>query len=95
MAVETKAFDASDYINDAETYLKASLDAVQETGDSRIFNKALQDVARAQKMTVIAKKAGLGRESLYKALNSESKPRFDTISKVVNAMGFKLSIERL
>ncbi len=93
MSVKIKSWKASDYINSPEEYLKASLEAVQETGDSRIFNKALQDVAKAQKISVIAEKSGLGRESLYKALTPDSHPRFDTINKVVNAMGFKLTIE--
>ena len=92
--IKTKPWNASDHINDPEEYLKASLEAVQETGDTRIFNQALQDVAKMQKFSVIAQKSGLGRESLYKALTPGSNPRFETINKVISAMGFKLTIEQ-
>ena len=54
---------------------------------------ALGDVARAKGMTKIAEKAGLGRESLYKSLSSEGNPRFSTVLKVVDALGFQLSIK--
>jgi len=95
MNIKIQPWEASDYIDSPEEYLRLSLEATQETGDGRIFNKALQDVAKAQKIAIIAEKSGLGRESLYKALKPESHPRFDTINKIVNAMGFKLTIESL
>jgi probable addiction module antidote protein len=53
--------------------------------------KALGDIARAQGMTQVAKDSGLSRESLYKALSGERSPSFDTILKVVTALGLKLS----
>jgi len=93
MTLKTTLWNASEHIIDPEEYLKASLEAVQETGDSRIFNQALSDVAKMQTISEVAKKSGLGRTSLYKALSQDSQPRFDTIQKVVSALGYKLTIE--
>ncbi len=53
---------------------------------------ALGDVARAKGMAQIAKAAGLGRESLYKALSPEGNPEFATVLKVIRALGFKLKV---
>jgi len=92
MTLEITTWDAGDHINDPEYYLKDALELASETGDYRIFNQALADVSKAQKMTHIAERSGLGRTSLYKALNPESHPQFETISKVVKALGFKLAI---
>ena len=53
---------------------------------------ALGDVARAKGMTHIARKAGLGRESLYKALSLGGNPEFATVRKVIRALGLRLRI---
>jgi probable addiction module antidote protein len=53
--------------------------------------KALGDIARAQGMTQVARDSGLSRESLYKALSEERSPSFDSILKVVLALGLRLS----
>jgi len=55
--------------------------------------KALGDIARARGMTQVARDTGLSRESLYKALSGERSPDFDTILKVVNALGLRLHAE--
>ena len=60
-------------------------------GDAAFIAKALGDIARAQGMTQVARDSGLSRESLYKALSGERSPSFDTILKVVSALGLKLS----
>jgi len=54
---------------------------------------AVGDVAKARGMATIARDSGLGRESLYKALAPGAKPRFDTIMKVLQALGLKLHAE--
>jgi putative addiction module killer protein len=56
------------------------------------FLAALADVAKARGMSTIARDAGLGRESLYKALAPGAKPRYDTILEVLNSLGEKLTI---
>ena len=59
--------------------------------DAAFIGKALGNIARAQGMTQVAREAGLSRESLFKALSGERSPSFDTILKVVTALGLKLS----
>ncbi len=62
-------------------------------GDAAFVAKALGDIARAKGMTQVARDAGLSRESLYKALSGERTPNFDTILKVIGALGLKLHAE--
>lgn len=83
-------FDAADYLDDEETiaeYLTAAL----EDPNPDVFLTAVRDAARARGMTQLAKDAGLGRESLYKALTPGAKPRYDTMLKLLHALGVKLS----
>jgi probable addiction module antidote protein len=65
--------------------------AILETGDPDLLLLALADVARARGMAQVAKDAGLGRESLYKALAPGAKPRYETIMKVMRALGVQLA----
>ena len=82
-------FDAADYLDNDET-VAAYLSAALEDDDPDIFLTAVKDVARARGMTQLAKDTGLGRESLYKALSPGARPRYDTILKVVKALGVTL-----
>lgn len=68
----------------------AYLEAAFEDGDPSLIAAALGDIARAKGMSQIAREAGLGRESLYKALSPEGNPEFATIIKVVHALGLRL-----
>ncbi|PID44078.1 MAG: putative addiction module antidote protein [Proteobacteria bacterium] len=68
------------------------LQSVIEENDPGELAHALGVVAKARGMTQIAKEAGIGRESLYKALRTDSSPRFDTINRVMNALGVKLNV---
>jgi probable addiction module antidote protein len=72
-------------------YLEACLDDAD--GDAAFIAKALGDIARAKGMSQVARDAGLSRESLYKARSGERSPGFDTILKVVAALGLKLHAE--
>lgn len=88
--MKTARFDAADYLKDDETiaeYITAAL----EDPNPDVFLTAVRDVARAKGMAQLAKDAGLGRESLYKALTPGAKPRYDTMLKLLNALGVKLS----
>ena len=92
MNTNTSAYDVSDYLRtpeDMAAYLEACIE--EADGDATFIAKALGDIARAQVMTQVARDAGLSRESLYKALSGERSPSFDTILKVVSALGLKLS----
>jgi probable addiction module antidote protein len=81
-------FDAARYL-DSEDAIAEYMTAVLEADDPDLLLLALADVARAKGMAQVAKDAGLGRESLYKALTPGAKPRFDTVLKVAKALGVK------
>ena len=83
-------FDAARYLND-DAAIAQYLTAVLETEDPDLLLLALSDVARARGMARVAKDAGLGRESLYKALAPGAKPRFDTVIKVARVLGVRLT----
>jgi len=83
-------FDAARYLTD-DAAVAEYMNAVLETEDTDLLLLALADVARARGMAQVAKDAGLGRESLYKALSPGAKPRFDTVLKVAKALGVKLT----
>lgn len=83
-------FDATRYLTD-DAAVAEYMTAVLETQDPDLLLLALGDVARARGMAQVAKDAGLGRESLYKALTPGAKPRFDTVLKVAKALGIRLS----
>lgn len=97
--VETKnlglaPFDASDYLDDEETiaeYLAAAL----ENPDPDAFLAAVGDVAKARGMTEVAASAGLGRESLYKAIRPGAQPRFETVRRLLGALGVRLDVTNL
>lgn len=84
-------FDAAKYLKtpfEMDAYLDACFE--EDAGDGLLIRTALNDIARAQGMTQVARDAGLGRESLYKALSSTGNPEFATIMKVMKALGLKL-----
>jgi len=85
-------FDAARYLTDDKA-IAEYMTAVLEANDPDLLLAALGDVARAKGMSQVAKDAGLGRESLYKALAPGAKPRFDTVLKVTRALGVKLSAQ--
>lgn len=84
-------FDASEFL-DSEEAIAEYLAAALADPDLDLFVAALGDVAKARGMTQIAREAGLGRESLYKALTPGSKLRYETIRKVMDVLGVKLTV---
>ena len=87
----TSPYDVAEHLRTPEesaAYLEACLEEAQ--GDAAFIAKALGDIARARGMSQIASDTGLSRESLYKSLSGERIPSFDTILKVVNALGLSL-----
>ena len=87
---QTRPWDAADYLETDEDIV-AYLEAAFDDGDPGLIAAALGDVARARGMTNVAPKAGLGRESLYKALSPNGNPEFATVMKVMRALGLRLS----
>ena len=84
-------FDAAEYLNSDEE-VAAYLTTVLEENDSALLAAAIGDIARARGMTQVAKDSGIAREALYKALRPGSKPRFETISRVCDALGVRLVV---
>ncbi|GHU18125.1 phage DNA-binding protein [Betaproteobacteria bacterium] len=85
-------FDPSEYLKDEED-IAAYLNAILEENDAALLAAALGDVARARGMSEISKASGITREALYKALRSDTQPRFDTISRVCTALGVRLTVQ--
>ena len=86
---ELKRFDAAEHL-DTDEAIAEYLSIVLEENDPDALIHALGTIARARGMTQIAKDAGLGRESLYKALKEGASPRFDTIYRFIQALGVQL-----
>ena len=87
--LKTTKWDVVDYLK-TDKDMAEYLEAAMEDGDPALISAALGDIARAKGMTRIARKAGLGRESLYKALSPNGNPEFATVLKVVRALGLRL-----
>ena len=90
---KTTKYDIAEHLRTPEemaAYLETCLEESQ--GDGAFVAKALGDIARAKGMTQIARDTGLSRESLYKALSGDRMPSFDTILKVVQALGLELRV---
>jgi probable addiction module antidote protein len=93
MALKTTRWDVADILKTKEA-IAAYLDAVLEDGDPELLKDALGAIARSKGMTEIAKEAGLGRSSLYRALSPDGNPEFATVASVLKALGLRLSVAR-
>jgi probable addiction module antidote protein len=89
--LELAPFEASDYL-DSEEVIAEYLAVALEDPDPDAFLAAVSDVAKAMGMTDVAAHAGLGRESLYKAFRSGAQPRFDTVRRLLTALGVRLDV---
>src|ERR1700746_4019948 len=89
--LKTVPWDAAEYLK-SDKDIAHYLEAVFEDGDPSLVAAALGDVARAKGMARIAQAAGLGRESLYKALSKKGNPEFASVLKVMRALGLKLKV---
>ena len=83
-------FDVAEYLED-EKAIAEYLTIVMEENDPALLAAALGDIARARGMTEIARASGIAREALYKALRADAQPRFDTVQRVLAALGVKLT----
>lgn len=91
---KTTRYDVAEHLRSPEemaAYLEACLD--EPGADAAFIAKAIGDIARAKGMSQVAREAHLSRESLYKALSGDRSPDFDTILKVLDALGLKLHAE--
>jgi probable addiction module antidote protein len=90
----TTRYDVAEHLRTLEemaAYLEASLE--EAGGDAAFIAKALGNIARAKGMAQVARDSGLSRESLYKALSGERSPDFNTVLKVIDALGLRLHAE--
>lgn len=85
-------FDPADYLNTGETIAAFINDFLQE-GDPAMIAEALGIAARAKGMTEVAQESGIAGEELYNALRQEGMPRFETIVRVMKALGLRLVAE--
>jgi len=92
MPLATRLWDPSEHL-DSDEAIAAYLEAAFEDGDPKLITAVLGDVAKARGMTEIAKKAGVSRENLYRALSKEGNPEFTTILKVIRALGLTISVK--
>jgi probable addiction module antidote protein len=92
MKTETKPWNPAERLTTREAE-RAYLEAAFEDGDPRVIAAALGDVARARGGGAIAEAAGVSRETLYKGLQPNGNPTVSTLSNVLRALGYRLSIE--
>lgn len=87
---KTRTWDPIRYLK-TERDIIAYLESALEDGNPAVVAAAIGDIARLRGMTMVARKTGLGRESLYKALSPDGNPEFATILRVINALGIRFS----
>jgi len=87
--VKTTVWDPAEYLETDEQVV-AYLDDIFRSGDTNLIITAIGDVARARGMSRLANDTNRGRESLYKSLSPDGNPSFETIMKVLSALGFGL-----
>ena len=90
--VKFKRFEASDFLK-SEAAIEEFLAAAMEDPNPDVFLAALGEVAKVRGIAALAQRSGLSRESLYKTLAPGSKPRYETICKLVDALGVKLTVK--
>lgn len=91
----TTPFDPADYLKDeahTTAYLQMAAEEAAENGDNSILLDAIQTAAKAYGMTDLAKATGIPRESLYRSLREGNSPRYDTVSKILNALGMTITL---
>lgn len=90
--VETTAFDAADYLNTAED-VAAYLDAYLEDGSPEEIRLAIDTVARSRGISELAKRTGMSRAGLYKALGADGNPSFETMRTILGALGLRFTVQ--
>ncbi|HXW23434.1 MAG TPA: addiction module antidote protein [Xanthobacteraceae bacterium] len=90
--VKARFYDSAEYLDTPEA-IAAYLTEALEDNDPTFIATAIGTAARARGMTAIAREAGVSRENLYRALSGETKPEFDTIRRVLDALGVRLEVK--
>jgi probable addiction module antidote protein len=90
--VKTRPYDSAEYLDTPEAIAEYLSEALQD-GDPSFISKAIGTAARARGMSEVAREAGVSRENLYRALSGDTKPEFDTIRRVLDALGVRLEVK--
>ena len=90
-SLKTRRFDPAKYLDNDEAIADYLTDAL-ETGDPAFISDALGVVARARGMSDVARTTGMSRESLYRALSADGNPKFETVLRVMHALGLQFSV---
>lgn len=93
--IKTNPFDPARYLKSEEeiaVYLQVAVEEAAESGDNNILLKAIETAAKARGMMEVAKQAGVSRESLYRSLAPDAKPRYEMIVKVLDALGVQITL---
>ena len=93
MALETYSVDLAPYY-ESEAAQEELLNDALATGHAGYIANALGIVARARGMAGLAAEIGVKRQQLYRALSEDGNPTLETLTKVIGALGFRLSVER-
>ncbi len=93
MTIETKPFDAAEFLQDEET-IGYYLEEAFQSGDPAHITSAIGDVIRARNMAAVARDAGISRDTLYRAFVAEGNPTLSTMAAVVKTLGYRLSITK-
>ena len=89
MTTKLKPFDVVDFLNTDEE-MQAYLNAALEENDPKFLFTALGDIARAKNLSQLSRDTGISREGIYKALSGEGNPTFNTIFKIIQALGLQI-----
>jgi probable addiction module antidote protein len=90
--IATRPFDSADYLDSAEA-IAAYLDVWLEDGTPEELRNALATVARSKGISDLARRSGVTRQGIYKALGEDGNPSFETIRSILGAMGLRLTVE--
>jgi probable addiction module antidote protein len=91
LKIKISKWDSADYLK-TQASIDSYLEAAFTDGDPKVITRALGDIARAKNMTKIADKSGVHRVHLYRALSVNGDPKLSTLTKVVNSLGYHLSL---
>jgi probable addiction module antidote protein len=92
--LETKKFDVTDYLK-TEKDIQEYLDAALEEKDWQFLPVALAGIAKARRaMGGAAKAAGVSRTSLYQSLSGQGRPSFETVARVADAPGYRVTLAK-
>lgn len=79
-------------VKDSPADIAGHLSQVMQHHDPAKLAAALGAIAKAHGMTRVAEESGLTREALYKALRPGAQPRFETVQRVMLALGVELRV---